>query len=66
MVLNENGDVTRVRVGHVTDDMIRAVAERFPAPRHIPVTVPEADEGAAPRARAPRKPRAPRGGVDHD
>lgn len=65
-VLNESGDVTRVRVGHVTDDMIRAVAARFPAPRQIPVTVPEVDDDTSPRPRAPRKPRAPRGGTDHD
>jgi S-DNA-T family DNA segregation ATPase FtsK/SpoIIIE len=40
-VLNENGDVTRVRVGHVTsrhvtDDMIREGAARFPAPTTFP------------------------------
>lgn len=65
-VLDENGDVTRVRVGHVTDDMIRAVAARFPARRQIPVVVPEADNEPTPRARAPRKPRAPRAGVEHE
>lgn len=65
-VLNENGDATRVRVGHVTDDMIRNVAARFPAARQIPVIVPPVDDEPTPRPRAPRKPRAPRAGADDD
>ena len=48
-VLAENGDVTRVRVAHVPDDMIRALAVHFRAPAQIPVPVP-ADGGHAPPA----------------
>lgn len=66
--LDDQHRVTRFRAGHVTDDMIRTAAARFPAPRQIPIVIPQADEQPppAPRARAPRKPRAPRGVVDDD
>lgn len=68
--LAESGEVTRVRIGWVPDDMIRALAAHFPAPDQIPVVVPSPDDNpSAPRTRAPRKPRAPRagsGGVDHE
>ncbi len=53
-VLAENGDVTRVRVAHVPDDMIRALAVHFPAPVQIPVIVPPPAENASrpsPRSR---------------
>jgi S-DNA-T family DNA segregation ATPase FtsK/SpoIIIE len=58
--LDEHGNFTRFRVGHVTDDTTRTVAQRFPAPRQIPVILPaEADqEPPAPRPRAPRTPPA--------
>jgi len=61
-VLTENGDLTRIRVAHVTDDMIRALAAHFPAPAQIPVIIPASDE-SQPAPRSPRKPRTPRG--DH-
>ena len=64
--LDDQGRVTRFRVGHVTDDMIRDAAARFPAPRHIPVIIAQVDDEPAPRARAPRKPRATRNGADHE
>jgi S-DNA-T family DNA segregation ATPase FtsK/SpoIIIE len=56
----ENGDVTRVRVAHVPDDMIRALAAHFPASVQIPVTVPVADDSTPPRTRAPRASRESR------
>ena len=66
--LDEHGIVTRFRVGHVTDDMIRAVVQRFPAPRQVPVILPTTDtsEPPPPRVRSPRKPRASREAPDHD
>jgi S-DNA-T family DNA segregation ATPase FtsK/SpoIIIE len=39
-VLTEGGDTMRVRVAHVPDAMIRALAVHFPAPVQIPVSVP--------------------------
>lgn len=39
-VLTEGGDTMRVRIAHVPDPMIRALAVHFPAPIQIPVTVP--------------------------
>ena len=59
-VLAENGDVTRVRVAHVPDDMIRALAAHFPAPVQIPVTVQVIDDSTPPRTRAPRAARESR------
>ena len=57
-VLAENGDVTRVRVAHVTDDMVRALAAHFRAPVQIPVIVPAPDDKPPmARSRSPRKPR---------
>ena len=58
-VLAENGDVTRVRVAHVSDDMIRALAVHFRAPAQIPVHVP-ATEDTPVRTPRPRSPRASR------
>ena len=59
-VLAENGDVTRVRVAHVPDDMIRALAAHFRAPVQIPVVVPPPDgERASPIAHGPGRPPAP-------
>ncbi|GAA3720343.1 FtsK/SpoIIIE domain-containing protein [Microlunatus aurantiacus] len=39
-VLTEGGDTMRVRIAHVPDPMIRALADHFPAPTQIPVVVP--------------------------
>ncbi|HEY5847243.1 MAG TPA: FtsK/SpoIIIE domain-containing protein [Microlunatus sp.] len=64
-VLAEQGELTRVRIGYVSDDLIRALAAHFPAPVQIPVILPPPDTSSA-TARAPRKPRSPRGGADHD
>ncbi|WP_458040345.1 MULTISPECIES: FtsK/SpoIIIE domain-containing protein [Bacteria] len=51
----------RVRAGLITDDMIRDASARFPAPRQIPVVIPETPEAPERPARAPRQPRrAPR------
>lgn len=57
-VLPEDGrPPERVRAGLITDDMIRDVASRYPAPRQVPVVIPEPP---APEERQPRTPRAPR------
>lgn len=59
-VLDEDGRLLRVRVGYVTDPMIRQLADRFPTPRQDPIVVPDPDEtisGRAPRSRSPRRPR---------
>lgn len=57
-VLPEDGrPPERVRAGLITDEMIRAVASRYAAPRHLPVVVPEPP---SPDERQPRSPRAPR------
>lgn len=58
-VLAENGDVTRVRVAHVPDDMIRALAVHFRAPAQIPVHVPVTEDTPV-RTPRPRSPRASR------
>ena len=60
--LAETGEVTRIRIGHVSDAIIRALAVQFPAPRQIPVIVPQTPDDALPasRSRSPRKPRTPR------
>ena len=47
-MLTEYGDVTRVRLAYVTDDMIRALAAHFPAPVQLPVMVPEATDRTPP------------------
>lgn len=52
-VLDETGQVTRVRAAYTSDDAIREAAQRWPAPVHIPITVPE----AAPKTRSRRTPR---------
>lgn len=58
-VLAESGDVTRVRVAHVPDDMIRALAVHFRAPVQIPVVLPALGQAAEEKpSRAPRKPRS--------
>ena len=70
-VLDESGRVQRVRCGHVTDQLIRQLAARFPTPRQIPIDTPViAGGGSNPEPgvvglagrseRAPRAPRAPR------
>ena len=55
-VLTENGSITRVRVAYVDDDMIRALAAHFPAPRHIPITRarPRRDARPGPQPTRPR------------
>ena len=58
-VLGEDGRPVRVRAGYVSDDMIRAAAEFFPALQQIPIIVPEPAEPA--RARTSRSSRS-RGG----
>ena len=60
-VLGEDGRVLRVRAGHVTDPMIRELAARFPAPRQIPVVLPDPDpDGGSRSARSASSPRRPR------
>lgn len=57
-VLPEDGTApTRVRAGLITDDMIRDAANRFAAPRQVPIVVPETPAAPARPARAPRQPR---------
>ncbi|WP_396642905.1 FtsK/SpoIIIE domain-containing protein [Microbacterium sp.] len=57
-VLPEDGTAPiRVRAGLITDDMIRDAAHRFPAPRHVPVVIPESPTAPERPARAPRQPR---------
>lgn len=53
-VLTEGGDTMRVRIAHVPDPMIRALAVHFPAPMQIPVVVPtpaEIPSRPSPRSR---------------
>ena len=50
----------RVRAGLITDDMIRDIAARFPAPRHIPVEIPSPLPPKERQPRTTREPRAPR------
>lgn len=57
VVPDEGGMPSRVRAGLVTDQMIRDAAARFAAPRHVPVSKPEATEEPAPRASSPRRSR---------
>ena len=50
--LDESGRLTRVRAGWVGDDTIRDVAAAFPAPRQLPLVMPEPASGSAPRSRS--------------
>lgn len=53
-ILPDDGNPPQhVRAGLITDDMIRDAARRFPAPRQVPVVVPEPPV-QAPRPRRPR------------
>jgi DNA segregation ATPase FtsK/SpoIIIE, S-DNA-T family len=47
--LGEDNQPVRVRAGHVTDEMIWAAAERFPAPHQIPIALPAEPEMSARR-----------------
>jgi S-DNA-T family DNA segregation ATPase FtsK/SpoIIIE len=49
----------RVRAGYATDEAIRIVASRYPAPVQVPVNVPQNLEPGS--ARRPQRPRATRG-----
>lgn len=51
--VDERGRVVRMRAALVTDDLIRECAERFPAPRRIPILVPVAETGIPRSRRAP-------------
>lgn len=50
----------RVRAGLITDAMIRDIAARFPALRHIPVEIPDPPAPKERQPRPTREPRAPR------
>lgn len=57
-VLPEDGtSPTRVRAGLITDDMIRDAANRFAAPRQVPILIPESPAAPERPARAPRQSR---------
>ena len=51
--MDEHGDISRCRTSYVTDDQIRELAARFPAPVQIPLIRPEpadpAGSGDGPR-----------------
>lgn len=52
VVPEDGSEPIRVRAAFVDDDLIRAAAERFPAPSRIPVVVPEpAEKPHNPRSR---------------
>jgi S-DNA-T family DNA segregation ATPase FtsK/SpoIIIE len=55
-VLGEDNRPIRVRAGFVSDDMIRSCAQRFRAPRQIPIVVPVVEL----QQRPPSRPRSPR------
>lgn len=71
-VVRDGGAVERVRADFWPDDVIRMIAEIYPAPLHWvdadgdrplsePISVaPDADAPSAPRRRAPRTPRKPK------
>jgi S-DNA-T family DNA segregation ATPase FtsK/SpoIIIE len=58
---DNGGDPIRVRAGYASDDVIRYTAERYPAPRHeaviVPDPVPTDPEASSPRPRRPRRSR---------
>lgn len=57
VVPEDGSEPVRVRAAFVDDDLIRAAAERFPAPSTIPVVVPEPTEKPrSSRARTQTKP----------
>ena len=57
VVPEDGSEPVRVRAAFVDDDLIRAAAERFPAPSTIPVAVPEPTEKSrSSRARTRTKP----------
>ncbi|TDT29085.1 FtsK/SpoIIIE domain-containing protein [Naumannella halotolerans] len=62
-VRGENGMITRVRAGFVTDAMLRQANELFRAPRQIPI-IPPGPEVENPKPN--RRPRKPRRKADED
>src|SRR5699024_12766224 len=57
VVPEDGSEPVRVRAAFVDDGLIRAAAERFPAPSTIPVVIPEPTEKPrSPRARTRSKP----------
>lgn len=56
-VRGENGMITRVRAGFVTDAMLRQANELFRAPRQIPIIPPGPEVENLKPNRRPRKPR---------
>lgn len=58
IVPDDGSDPVRVRAGTVTDEMIRAAAREYPAPRQRPIVIPEpaaAEPATASRSRRPRR-----------
>lgn len=59
VINDEDGRPVKVRAGYVSDEMIRCCAERFPAPKQIPIIIAEPEE-PAPRPSSRRKTTSPR------
>ncbi|WP_460580976.1 hypothetical protein [Humibacter ginsengisoli] len=57
VVPEDGSDPIRVRAGNVSDDMIQYAAWNYPAPKQIPVTLPEpaSTSAGAPRPRRTRR-----------
>lgn len=64
VIPEDGGDPVRVRAGNVTDDMIQYASWNYPAPKQIPVTLPEPVSTEASGSRHRRTRRAAKEGAE--